>query len=76
MFVLARSLGFKISLEGTLFRTKMPHIKRGLTEISAFDELLQAEVKQAKKIQTQKLKRRKLEDTNSLIKKKGNQDTS
>jgi len=48
MFVLARSLGFKISLEGTLFRTKMPHIKRGLTEISAFDELLQAEVKQAK----------------------------
>ena len=49
----------------------MQSTKRSLNDAGSFDELLSAEVEQAKKIQTEKLKRRKLEDSDSTIKKKG-----
>lgn len=49
----------------------MQPTKRSLNEVGNFDELLDAEVKHAKKIQIEKLKRRKLEDSDNTIKKKG-----
>ncbi|KAG0670052.1 hypothetical protein C6P45_002847 [Maudiozyma exigua] len=49
----------------------MQPTKRSLNDSGSFDELLDAEVKQAKKIQAEKLKRRKLEDSDNTIKKKG-----